>query len=187
MLRQTGDRTMQVVRSEIADGLWKKAEQRTAKQRARNRLHYIANRDGEIAAAKQRNRLNPHWNKRYRLAQGGKTAARDMVKGARTRAKNHGVPFDPAHVTVDRLYLRLLGEPNCACCGVEFDLSRTGASKGGPRERSPTLDRIVGERGYVPGNVAILCWPCNKLKGGSDVLRLRKLLAWLESIGISAA
>ena len=35
------------------------------------------------------------------------------------------------------------------------------------QDNSPTLDRIVPELGYVPGNVAVISWKANRLKGNN--------------------
>jgi hypothetical protein len=47
--------------------------------------------------------------------------------------------------------------------------------------RSPTVDRIIPELGYVVSNVAVICWKCNAIKKDATLLELKNLLAWMYS------
>jgi hypothetical protein len=40
---------------------------------------------------------------------------------------------------------------------------------------SPSLDRIIPERGYVPGNIRVISDRANRLKGGRNLNELRRL------------
>ncbi|MFM7027814.1 MAG: hypothetical protein ACKOXK_03950 [Chakrabartia sp.] len=77
-----------------------------------------------------------------------------MLKSARQRAKKAGVPFA---ITKDDLLIPAY----CPVFGIK--LERSLGSKG-PGEASPTLDRIVPERGYVPGNIVIISNRANRAK-----------------------
>ena len=53
--------------------------------------------------------------------------------------------------------------------------------KEGPRtHNSPSLDRTDPKLGYILGNVRVLSWRANYLKGDATVQEIRKLLAWME-------
>lgn len=83
--------------------------------------------------------------------------ARDIVHSlyieTRCRARKSGIAFDIEELD---LHLPLL----CPVLGVPFYLG------GGPRQNySPSLDRTVNELGYVKGNVVVISWLANRIKG----------------------
>lgn len=97
-----------------------------------------------------------------------------LVKLALQRAVNMGLPFD-------RNLRETLGHApflNCACCGKALDY-RTGRGQGG-RNASPSLDRLVPLRGYVEGNVKVVCLRCNRVKNNATVEDLEKILAYIQ-------
>jgi hypothetical protein len=59
----------------------------------------------------------------------------------------------------------------CACCGKAW---------GRARSDRPSIDKVVPIRGYVRGNVAIICCACNRRKQDSTPAELRMLLAYVE-------
>lgn len=46
--------------------------------------------------------------------------------------------------------------------------------------QSPSLDRIDPNKGYVKGNVRIISWRANELKGNASLEEIRMILADLE-------
>lgn len=52
----------------------------------------------------------------------------------------------------------------------------------GGEDDSMSLDRIVPSLGYVPGNVAVISWRANRLKGAASLAELESLVAWLRSL-----
>jgi len=76
------------------------------------------------------------------------TYGKQVVPNARVRARTRGLPCDIDAHTVDRLLVDQRWR--CAVTGLPLE---------SPGERgpfSPSLDRIVPERGYVEGNVRIV-------------------------------
>lgn len=45
---------------------------------------------------------------------------------------------------------------------------------------SASLDRVDPCKGYVPGNVVIVCWRVNKLKGDASLDELSKIVAYMR-------
>lgn len=95
-----------------------------------------------------------------------------LLIGTRCRAKRRGILF-----SISRGDL-VMGK-DCPCCGREFDMRHT-TIRPGPRDSSPSIDRIKAHLGYVPGNVAVICWRCNEIKRNATVDELRTVLRWME-------
>ena len=80
-----------------------------------------------------------------------------MVRGARTRAKQSGLEFDldqhkhEIQKRVDAGY--------CELTGIPFNLN------GGRTWDTPSLDRVVPEKGYVYSNVRVVCRAINCMLG----------------------
>ena len=103
-----------------------------------------------------------------------KDPARQMFREVKGRAKTRGIPF-----TITRSHIVV--PESCPCCSRKIQ-PRTGAFKPGGVASSPSLDRIVPEIGYIPGNVAVICWRCNTLKHDATLDELRNLVRWMEAV-----
>ena len=99
--------------------------------------------------------------------------------GMRERVKRLGLPWDRDLFTVEMLVGWLRAQPSCACCGVMFAMGRK--FDGVKQDASPSLDRIVPMRGYVRGNVALLCWRCNNLKRDATADELEQIAKWMRT------
>jgi len=97
-----------------------------------------------------------------------------MFMGVRARARKRGIPF-----TITRADVVI--PENCPCCSARMEM-RSGPAVHGPLPQSPSLDRLDAKQGYVPGNVAVICWRCNNLKRDASIEELRAILAWMESM-----
>ena len=49
-----------------------------------------------------------------------------------------------------------------------------------PPTNKATLDKLVPELGYVPGNVFIISWRANKLKSNMTIDELEKILNYMK-------
>ena len=104
-----------------------------------------------------------------------------LRSGMRDRARNAGFDFDSNLFTVSYLMGILDRHPYCECCGKRLDISFK--SNGSPNNDSPSMDRVVGSKGYVDGNVALLCWRCNNLKRDATSNELRQIANWMDCWG----
>lgn len=93
-----------------------------------------------------------------------------LLNLARARAKKRGIEFS---ITDDDI---LPLPPVCPVLGIPL---RKGIRSSDPNAWS--LDRIDNERGYVPGNVAVISRRANVLKRDASLDELRRLTAWLET------
>lgn len=91
---------------------------------------------------------------------------RTMLCSAKQRAKAKGLPFA---ITADDVPI----PSHCPVLGIPLR-SRlgTGEKASGAWGNSPSLDRVVNERGYVPGNVIVVSWRANRIKVDATVEEL---------------
>lgn len=90
-----------------------------------------------------------------------------MLTAASQRARKAGVPFS---LTEDDILIPTY----CPVFGCK--LERKLGSKG-PGPTSPSLDRIIPDLGYVPGNIVVVSYRANRAKGD---LNLDELVALTE-------
>jgi hypothetical protein len=81
-----------------------------------------------------------------------------LIGGAKNRAKTKNLPFDiTAHDLLDLYHEQ---EGCCAISGIPFDLTKSDVD-GTPRFNTVSLDRIVPHKGYIKGNVRLVCYQVN--------------------------
>jgi hypothetical protein len=94
------------------------------------------------------------WTPEYRV--------RFLVHCARQRAQKKSLPF--AMTVADLLPLPV----TCPVLGITIDYGSSiggRASRGMSRDRRASIDRVVPSLGYVPGNVRVISYRANRLKG----------------------
>lgn len=118
-------------------------------------------------------RKNPEVHRRYELERRRDRYELVLIVSARRRAKKIGVPFD---LKADDL------RPLPTTCPILGVVLKTNNGKGGvPGPNSPSLDRLVPERGYVKGNVRIISYRANALKNNATPEELRLIADWIEN------
>lgn len=94
-----------------------------------------------------------------------------MLRRAKHRAKRKDVPFD--------LELADIVIPDrCPIFGIKLDAHTVGLV-----DTSPTLDRIRGSMGYIKGNIEVISWKANRLKGEATPEQLRILADYYDQKG----
>ena len=116
------------------------------------------------------NRAHPERFRRYRLKQRLNNPIGLLLRGARRRAKQYGLPFALSQSDI-------MIPPNCPCCGQVIAVNN---SFDRARSESPSLDRIEPRLGYIPSNVAVICWRCNNLKSNATAQELRIIADWID-------
>lgn len=95
---------------------------------------------------------------------------RKVIVGlARYRARKKGVEFSITEHSLD-------WPTHCPVLGIELDYARERIHQ----ENSPTIDRIVGELGYVPGNVRVISFRANRIKANATAAELRLVADYVE-------
>ena len=93
-----------------------------------------------------------------------------FLNNARSRAKKSDLPY-----SLNIKYLRTLTVPDtCPYLGIPIY-----KGKGSSSENSPSLDRIIPELGYIPGNVEFVSSRANRLKNDAT---WQELLAIAERL-----
>lgn len=92
-----------------------------------------------------------------------------LVKQASRRATSLGVPFG---ITVDDIEIPDV----CPVLGIEIRID----ARGGFNPSSPSLDRVIPELGYVPGNVRVISNRANLLKRDATLAELEALVAYVR-------
>jgi hypothetical protein len=91
-----------------------------------------------------------------------------MWRTARERAIETGVPFDitPGDIVVPDI---------CPALGIPLRVS-----DGHCTDNSPTLDRVIPEFGYIPGNICVISMRANRLKNSASIQELESILAYYK-------
>lgn len=92
--------------------------------------------------------------------------------GARARAKKRGLPctIEDADIFIPRI---------CPVLGIRL-VTRGGQGKSGGRKDSATLDCLVPEKGYVPGNVCVISHRANMIKTNATEAELAAVLRYVR-------
>ncbi len=104
------------------------------------------------------------YNKAY---YGKQTIENRMITKAKVRARAQNVPFSITEADV-------MIPSHCPYLGIEL---KVGEGKFSPN--SPSLDKIIPELGYVPGNVRVISFMANAMKQNATP---EQLLAFRDGI-----
>lgn len=91
---------------------------------------------------------------------------RRILAGARHRAKKANLPFN--------LELSDISIPDY-CPVLDIKLNREQGVGKNHWNDSPSIDKIVPEKGYVKGNILIISWRANRLKQNATISEMQKL------------
>ena len=106
---------------------------------------------------------------RYNTVEG---RAASMLGGARLRARTRGAPCTLTRDEAVAL-LSAVWPGNCPCCRKTFD-------RDDAQDTSPYLDCFDPGLGYAPGNVAVICHRCNRIKSDGTGAEHRQLAEYIE-------
>lgn len=91
-----------------------------------------------------------------------------LLQTAKSRAKKKGFDFniDASDIVIPE---------NCPVLGIPLFI-RQGGKGTEKNPNNPSLDRIDSELGYVKGNVRVISWRANNLKGDGTLDEFKKLV-----------
>jgi len=116
-------------------------------------VYYQENKEEAIAFQKEWHRKNP---------------AKSILVSAKTRANRNGLEFN---LTLDDIQI----PEYCPILNILL-----GSLRGSRTNNTPSLDRIDNSKGYVKGNVHVVSWIANRLKGIATLEQLSILGQWAE-------
>lgn len=134
---------------------------------ARKRASYLVNRDKVLAANRRWREENPEKARICARRMQYEQPARWVVRRVPVQAKKRGIECT---ISVEELE-RILEPMVCAVTGVALSFSPYDGDLATRHPWKPSFDRIDNAKGYVPGNVRLVCWAYNLAKGawGDDV------------------
>lgn len=100
-----------------------------------------------------------HWRKKYPEA--------NFVLKARERAREKGLDFN---ITRDDIILANF----CPILGLRLDSSTL--------DQTPSIDRIDNNKGYIKGNIQIISFRANRMKGNATLDEIMLLADFLKGI-----
>lgn len=98
----------------------------------------------------------------------------ERAVGVVDRAKKENVRFGFKTVSHFVKYLHEIAPKKCPVFGIKLV-----TSKGGPTDWSPSIDRIVPSKGYVPGNIQVISMLANKMKQNATPKQLDRFADWV--------
>lgn len=106
------------------------------------------------------------YNMNYAVNQGLLYYVRRNVSSWKQASLKKKLPFDLTVEYVMELWGKQGGKCYYTGIGLEFILPNTNI--GFPKENSPSLDRLIPEKGYTQGNVVWCIWWVNRMKFKMD-------------------
>jgi hypothetical protein len=133
------------------------------------------NRDGYRSCCKQCEREKcTARSKKIRESGNLQMLLKILIQSSRSRAKRKGVKCDKTEDLLEELYPKTVKAFKCQCCGKILKLRKDWKD-------GMSIDRVDNEKGYVVGNVALICRRCNFLKNESSLKELKMLVAYVEN------
>jgi len=85
--------------------------------------------------------------------------ASHLLRNCRGNARKRGLDFA---LTVEGIE-GMLAPMTCSATGLPLTWEHDGSTRANPW--APSIDRLDCSRGYVPGNVRVVCWAFNMMRG----------------------
>lgn len=99
-----------------------------------------------------------------------------LLQRAKQRATRQGVPCT--------LVLSDIHVPQ-HCPVLQIPLRPSIGGHKGPKDGSPTLDRLIPAWGYVPNNVVVISHLANRIKSSGTAAQVRRVADWMLTQGLS--
>ena len=94
-----------------------------------------------------------------------------ILQAAKARSKKDGIPFN---LTIDDIEI----PDKCPVFGIDIVLKEPWSTVQGDNianYNSPSLDRIIPEKGYVKGNVWVISYRANTVKNNMSIKEIEQL------------
>jgi len=133
------------------------------------RKRYV--KSGASAAAQKRWKAENHEHFRAYMREYNRTKYKRqiMLNAAKKRAESAGIPCT---ITIEDIVTPEI----CPVLGIPLQIGVRGFT-----DNSPTLDRLIPELGYVPGNIAVISLRANRIKNNATLSELELVTAWVRN------
>lgn len=86
-------------------------------------------------------------------------------------AKRNNIPFTIKFEDIEQVQY-------CPILGIKLNYGRSGLNRRDDAKAS--IDKVIPELGYVPGNVFVISWRANKLKGDMTLQELTLIMQYIK-------
>lgn len=136
--------------------------------------HYKKNAERYNERRRVRNATDPEFKRKkkevwHRWAKNN--AETFMLSVTKTRAKKFNIKFN---LTVEDIVI----PKRCPILGIKLKRGLKNSC-----DNSPTVDRVVPNKGYVKGNVAVISDLANRMKGFATSAQHRRIADWIDEHG----
>lgn len=139
----------------------------------RKRIHYLSRHEHYKSVAREKHhRQNTQRDieriTAWKHANPNRVARSRLLKNAKVRATALGLAFD---LTLEDITLPEV----CPVLGIQIVFGRGQVQPG-----SPTVDRVVPERGYVRGNICVISHRANQIKSNGTIAEHEAVLRYMR-------
>jgi hypothetical protein len=136
---------------------------------ARARAYYNANPEKVAAKNREWNEANPEKAAARKRAYYAANTEQCMLNSAKGRAKENNLDFN---LTIEDTQI----PERCPILGILLERGNTRANK----DSSPSLDKILPEKGYVKGNVQVISDLANRMKSNATFAQMVAFANWVK-------
>jgi hypothetical protein len=137
---------------------------------AKNKENYQKNRSERIRKQREYHEENREEILKRQRAAHRTDPRKHMWHSAKKRAQQFGLPF---LISIEDIVVPEF----CPALGLRLEV---GGKSG--QDASPSLDRIIPELGYVPGNVAVISRLANSIKHNATPEQVRAVADWMDRV-----
>ncbi len=153
-------------------------------RREYNRAYYLEHRQKAIDRAKKwaaantekRREISREWARKnsktkylWEIRRRKTHPIRYLISKAKARSKRYGIPFE---ISVEDVSL----PTHCPLLNIPLDPCSD------LRDFRPSLDRLDNSKGYIRGNVVVVSWRANRLKGDATADELETIARNLRKL-----
>lgn len=159
-------------RRKVARSAQSKEHYRQHKHEVQQRNKEWRFRNKEKLREYEKSNVRRQKNKEWREQKRSEDRFRFVWYAAKRRAKLAGVSFTITKQDIIDIFPL---DGKCPMLGMELQFSNKVS-----RDDSPSLDRVIPELGYVPGNIQLISYRANRIKNDASLVELKKIVAFLE-------
>lgn len=152
------------VKKEYSKKYWAENKERLSSS---HKEYYRKNRENLLTKQREYQRANAEKAKEYQIQYRESFLERYVINRTKARAKKQGILFD-----LDENDIKI--PTHCPVLGLELKVGdRVNNAK------SPSIDKIIPELGYVKGNIQVISNKANMMKNDATPEELRMFARWV--------